>query len=210
MGNYRSHVDRVARVRITLDRIRPLIWRRVDIPLTMSLKGVHEVIQAVMLFDDHHQFDFHVEIDGVVRRYGIPDPDGLVEILDAKSTKLGMLIDHGTSEIAYCYDFGDNWQHRLVIQGVSDADPKVEYPKFVDGKRRAPPEDVGGTLGFSEFTKAMRDPDHPRHHRMVEWYGRRFDPHDIEIEAITARVKLLANRRTVGKAGFEMSKAMRH
>nr|WP_262928171.1 plasmid pRiA4b ORF-3 family protein [Rhizobium mesosinicum] len=68
-------VDRIARIRIQLDDIEPSIWRRVDVPLTMSLKRLHDVIQAVMLFEDYHLFEF--EAGG--RCYDVPDPEDLYE-----------------------------------------------------------------------------------------------------------------------------------
>ena len=210
MSTSTSHVDRIARIKITLDHVRPPTWRRVEVPLTMHLKGIHYVIQAVMLFENYHLFDFHVEVDGQVRRYGIPDPDGFVEISDAKNIKLGTLLHRGATNLTYCYDFGDNWEHHLAIEAISDADPSVEYPRFIDGKRRAPPEDVGGIPGFEHFLSAMSDKEHPENGRMTEWYGSDFDSEDIEVETITTRMNKLANRRTRGKQGFEMSKGIRY
>src|SRR6187455_3006643 len=49
-----SHVDRIARIRIQLDDWQPVIWRRVEVPLTATLKALHDVIQAAMPFDDYH------------------------------------------------------------------------------------------------------------------------------------------------------------
>lgn len=89
--------------KIVLDHVEPAIWRRVEVPLTTSLRGLHEVIQAVMLFENYHLFDFTVEMDGQSRRYGIPDPDGWIKLSDAKNTKLGPLTDRGLKRFAYTY-----------------------------------------------------------------------------------------------------------
>lgn len=176
-----SHVDRIACIKIVLDHVEPAIWRRVEVPLTTSLRGLHEVIQAVMLFENYHLFDFTIEIDGQSRRYGIPDPDGWIKLSDAKNTKLGLLTDRDLKRFAYTYDFGDNWEHTLTIEAIGDADPGLEYPRFVDGARRAPPEDVGGIPGFEEFVEAMAKPRHPECKRLIEWYGRVFEPEDIDL-----------------------------
>ncbi|WP_272870968.1 IS1096 element passenger TnpR family protein [Agrobacterium tumefaciens] len=53
-----SH-ERIARIHIKLDDIKPVIWRRVEVPITTSLKGLHDVIQAVMLFEGYHLFEFN-------------------------------------------------------------------------------------------------------------------------------------------------------
>ncbi|TXN07678.1 plasmid pRiA4b ORF-3 family protein [Methylobacterium sp. WL103] len=140
--------SRIARLRITLDDTEPTVWRTVAVPLTASLKLLHEVIQAAMPFQDYHLFQFQ---EGAVL-YAIPHPewpDG--NTLSAKTTKLGALVDRGTTAFAYNYDFGDNWQHTITVEELGPADPAVAYPRFLDGARRAPPEDVGGTIGFEEF-----------------------------------------------------------
>ena len=55
-----TFVDRIARIRIELDDIDPPIWRRIEVPLTTSLKGLHEIIQAVMLFENYPLFQLRI------------------------------------------------------------------------------------------------------------------------------------------------------
>src|SRR5947209_630373 len=152
-------VDRIACIRIELKDIDPTIWRRAEVPLTTSLKGLHDVIQAVMPFENYHLFRFDVDD----KRYGIPDRewDHVHETLDAKNIKLGALVERGVSTFSYTYDFGDDWRHSVTIESVTAADPTLDYPRFIDGSRRAPPEDVGGIPGFEEFLDAMTNPRHP-------------------------------------------------
>ena len=66
---------------------------------------------------------------------------------------------------------------------------------FVDGKRRSPPEDVGGVSGFMEFLEAVRDPMHQEHRDMIRWYGKPFDPFDIDELRIRMGLLGLARRR---------------
>jgi hypothetical protein len=194
-----SYVDRIARLRITLNDTEPPIWRTVEVPLMSSLKGLHEAIQAAMPFEDYHLFDFRVG----ERRYAIPAPkfDG-PETRDAKSTKLGLILERGATEFIYTYDFGDNWQHTVTVEEVTQADPSVSYPRFVAGERRAPPEDVGGTWGFEEFVEAMTKPRHREKKAMLEWYGGPFDPEAMDRETIEAAMAKLAKRRAIGRAAF--------
>jgi hypothetical protein len=200
-----NHADRIARIRIQLDDIEPAIWRRAEVPLTASLKGLHEVIQAVMPFEDYHLFRFDVGD----KRYGIPDPewDDVRPTLDARNIRLGALIDRGVRSFAYTYDFGDDWRHTITVEGVFAADPALDYPRFVDGARRAPPEDVGGIPGFEEFLDAMAKPRHPERKQLIAWYGKLFDADDIESETIGVRIAKLARRRALSKAGYEKSRS---
>jgi len=201
-------VDRIARIRIELKDIDPTIWRRVEVPLTTSLKGLHDVIQAVMPFENYHLFLFDVGD----KRYGISDPewDHVRATLDAKNIKLGALVERGVSAFSYTYDFGDDWRHSITIEGITAADPTLDYPRFIDGSRRAPPEDVGGIPGFEEFLDAMTKPHHPEHQRLTEWYGGSFDPDDLNLPVISGRISKLARRRALGKAGFVKSRGPTH
>jgi len=85
--------------------------------------------------------------------------------------RLGTLIDRGVTEFLYTYDFGDDWQHRVLIEHVGAADPDTDYPLFIAGERTAPPEDVGGPPGFMDFVEAIANRRHPQHKDMVRWYG---------------------------------------
>ena len=200
--------ERIARLHIKLDHIEPVIWRRVEVPITTSLKGLHDVIQAVMLFKDYHLFEFNAG----GKRYAVPDPewDFGADTYTARNVRIGALVDRGITTFNYTYDFGDDWRHSITVEAVTDADPAVEYPRFLDGDRRAPPEDVGGLPGFEDFLIAMSKPRHAQHRKVVDWYGGRFEPNDIGVDTINERIAKLARRRTLGKAGFAKSRTKPH
>ncbi len=200
-----SHVDRIARLKIELDDWQPTIWRRVEVPLTASLKALHDVIQAVMPFEDAHLFEFRAG----GQRFAIPDPewDSLRDgICSAKTLRLGALIDRGVTGLSYTYDFGDDWRHTITIEATAAADPARDYPRYIDGARRAPPEDVGGFPGFEFFLEAIADPNHEEHDELMRWYGAPFDPALIDEDAIRTRIEKLARRRAIGKAAFAKSR----
>lgn len=189
--------DQIVRIRIMLDGMDPAIWRRVELPLSNSLKTLHLAIQAVMLFENYHLFRFDVGETS----YGIPLDDDWMDppTRDAGNIRLGKLVERGVTAFTYTYDFGDDWRHSIEIEGVFPADPEADYPRFVDGERRAPPEDVGGLPGFEQFLNAMAKTRHPARKSMLEWYGRPFDPADISHDKIHARMAKLAKRRAHGK-----------
>src|SRR3546814_8687527 len=104
----------------------------------------------------------------------------MIRTRDAANVRIGTLVERGVTSFIYTYDFGDNWRHRVEIEEVTSAIPATDYPRFVDGERRAPPEDVGGTPGFEDFLKAMAKPRHPERASMIQWYGGVFDPRSEE------------------------------
>ena len=113
----------------------------------------------------------------------------------AAAIRLKTLVERGVDRFLYVYDFGDNWHHDVIVEEVRDGDEDTEYPAFVDGARRAPPEDVGSTDGFMEFLEAVLDASHEEHRRMTEWYGGPFDPEDIDEHEIRQVLGIYAVRR---------------
>ena len=117
--------ERIARIIVKLDHIDPAIWRRVEVPITTSLKGLHDIIQVVMPFQDYHLFEFNAG----GKRYAVPDPewDFGRETYAARNVRIGALVDRGITTFNYTYDFGDDWRHSITVEAVTDADPAVEY-----------------------------------------------------------------------------------
>jgi len=101
---------------------------------------------------------------------------------------------------------GDNWEHVVTVEAVETGQPATKYPRYVDGERRAPPEDVGGTPGFEAFLDAIAKPRSRDHKEAVEWhrgcYGEDFDPERINELAAKLRIGGIAKRRAAGKAAF--------
>ncbi len=200
------NAEPIARVRINLAHITPEVWRRVEVPLGLNLKGLHDVIQAAFGWLDYHLFEFQIG----ATRFGIPDADWDDDkVRQAKSIKLAALVANGIDRFGYLYDFGDHWEHVVVIETTAIGDPELTYPRFVDGARRCPPEDVGSVSGFFEFLEAILDPRHDEHPRMLEWYGGPYDPNDIGLPDIHRRIAVLAKRRRTGQIAYTKSRLKR-
>ena len=167
--------ERVARLRIELQELEPKIWRRIDMPLSTTLEALHDAIQMTMGWTFSHLWEFAIDGrcygDPSFREFGDEPP-----IYKAKGLRLGVVISRGVDRFVYTYDYGDNWRHDVIVEEVRDGDPDREYPAFVDGARRCPPEDVGGPDGFMDFLEAVLDPAHEQHRDMVRWYSGPFDP----------------------------------
>jgi hypothetical protein len=175
--------DQIAILRIELINIEPLIWRRVAVTTSTNLALLHKIIQAAMGWLDYHLWQFET---GEVR-YGIPelhDQDGSRKIQKASTTRLAALLDDGGKEFLYTYDMGDNWEHRIILERVEAAKDGTCYPWFLGGERRCPPEDCGGLPGYYEFIDAVTASDKGRGSKRkkeaLAWYGRPYDPDDID------------------------------
>ena len=187
-------IEPVARIRVELQDLEPKIWRRVDVPLSSTLAAVNDIIQVSFHWQDYHLYEFVVG----ERVYGVPtDEDEFYgrKTYKAAAIRLKTLVERGVDRFLYVYDFGDNWRHDVVVEGLRDGGEDTEYPVFVDGARRCPPEDVGGTDGFMEFLEAVLDSSHEEHDRMMAWYGGPFDPEDIDEQRIRLVLGMFAARR---------------
>ena len=91
------------------------------------------------------------------RVYGelMPDDDFFDRhVFKAAGVRLKALIERGVERFLYVYD----WRHKSSSESVGDGEADVDYPTFVDGERRWPPDDVGGVPGFMQLLEAALDP----------------------------------------------------
>jgi hypothetical protein len=159
----------VFQLKITLLDTRPPIWRRVLVDGDRTLDHLHEVIQAAFGWWNYHLHEFEVGRT----RYGVPDPDEDwgEPPRDERRARIGAIAGAGGS-FRYTYDFGDGWDHRIVVEAVRRSDSASAVPACVDGRRACPPEDCGGTWGYRELLEILADPAHPDHDERREWIGR--------------------------------------
>jgi hypothetical protein len=190
-----AEAPRILQLKITLRHIRPPIWRRVQVPDDFPLRRLHDVIQGVMGWLDYHLHEFEVGD----RRYGQTEmaPEDIFDrLFDDRNIRLRQVVERGIKRFRYTYDFGDGWEHDILVEKEVERQQGVEYPIFVTGKRRCPPEDCGGPWGFDNFLEALADPSHPEHKELSEWYGEPFDPDDLELDKVEAMlIRIRGSRR---------------
>jgi len=185
--------DTIARLAITLEDVDPAVIRRLEVPLSLRLDRLHQVLQIAMGWTDSHLYEIRVGETG----WGIPEPDWDFGDgpLDARKTSLREVIDEtGARTLTYLYDFGDGWDHTIRIERIGEADANAAYPRLLEASGRCPPEDVGGPPGYQDFLEAIADPDHEDHDELREWAGGHFDPHDLDIDGIAEALAELSRR----------------
>jgi hypothetical protein len=165
-------------IKISLQGVKPPIWRRVEVPEDIPLEIFHQVIQIAMGWDDYHLHLFKKDN----KIYILPDDEeGLhEEENNEEEFKLNDILKTEGDIAEYHYDFGDSWLHEILLEAILDDSPGD--PVCVAGERACPPEDLGGPAGYADFLEAMKDPKHPMHQEFTDWIGDEFDPEEFDLE----------------------------
>jgi Plasmid pRiA4b ORF-3-like protein len=182
--------ERVYQLKLTLLDTRPPIWRRIQVK-DCTLDKLHEHIQTAMGWTNSHLHHFQVGEqlygDPLLMAENFEDMD----YKDSTTTKISAILPKGGKRFRfeYEYDFGDSWQHEVLVEGCLQAEAGKKYPLCVGGARACPPEDVGGVWGYDDFVEAIQSPDNEQHEEMLEWVGGSFDPADFDAATATRRMK---------------------
>ncbi|MDP9314400.1 MAG: plasmid pRiA4b ORF-3 family protein [Chloroflexota bacterium] len=177
----------IYQLKVTLYDSKPPIWRRIQVPATVTLGQLHRILQVVMGWTDSHLHQFIVGDS----YYGIPDPEWAREVKHEQRARLSQVAHQEKAKLIYEYDFGDDWLHDIVVEKIFPPEAGKHYPVCVKGKRACPPEDCGGIWGYASFLEAISDPSHPEHAEMLEWVGGAFDPEAFDVEEVNRQLALL-------------------
>jgi hypothetical protein len=167
--------------KVTLIGITPPIWRRILVAGAYTLAQFHRVLQVTMGWENYHLYMFR--IGG--KAYGPPDvdDDGELKLIDAKRMRLSAVLPSVSATLSYVCDYGDNWQHEVLLEGIIMPASDTTYPRCVAGERRCPPENVGGVGGYTKYVEGMADPNHEEHEEVMMWRGP-FDPEEFSAERV--------------------------
>lgn len=180
----------VHKIKVTLRGSKPPIWRRLEVPSTVTLEALHQIIQEAFGWFNCHLWAFETARG----EYGIPDPE--LGIGDASALRLNDLAPGSGDRVRYTYDFGDGWEHDVVVEEAAPAEPDQSYPRCLTGRRACPPEDCGGIGGYQNLLEALADPAHDLHEEMLDWFGldaaNEFDPAQFSKDDVNQRLTKLA------------------
>lgn len=178
----KKHTDQVYQFKITLQKISPLIWRRIQVPASYTFWALHVAIQDSMGWTDTHLHEFRMKNPKTNRtiKIGIPDEDFGTRVSPGWKKKISDFFTEQNSRADYAYDFGDGWHYEVELEAVLPWQKGVKYPHCVDGQRTCPPEDSGGPYGYQNFLDIIMDPAHEEHGSMLDWAGGEFQPEHFD------------------------------
>jgi hypothetical protein len=173
----------VYQVKITLKGIRPPIWRRVQVLSSTTLQQLHLIVQEAMGWDNYHMHSWTIAgID-----YGQSQPD--FNVRSENAIKLNQVVQGEKFKFSYVYDFGDSWEHEILVEKELPCSTDTKYPVCITGKRACPPEDCGGSWGYAELLEIIADSSHPEYEERMEWVGESFNPDVFNINEVNKRLQ---------------------
>ncbi|MBX7255885.1 MAG: hypothetical protein K1Y02_05955 [Candidatus Hydrogenedentes bacterium] len=167
----------VFQIKITLDDIKPPIWRRVLLPGNASLADLHFLIQDAMGWENGHLHEFEI----AKKSYGPMNDELDTEWLDESEYTLNDVFEGTKASAKYTYDFGDSWVHTVNVEKRVPYDDELEYPMCVAGERACPPEDCGGVCGYLNLVEALANPESQENQDTLEYFGD-WDPEYFDVD----------------------------
>lgn len=187
-----SQPTEIYQLKVTLRGSHPPIWRQFQVRSDITLAKLHNTLQAVMGWTNTHLHRFLIGGS----QYGMPDECAMAlrKTMDEHKHRLRDVVSGQASRFAYEYDFGDGWEHELLVENILPPEEGVCYPCCLDGERACPPEDVGGMAGYEDFLAAIDNPRHSEHQEYLEWIGHRFEPEALDVNEVNRKLHRLIQR----------------
>jgi hypothetical protein len=184
-----SQRTEIYQLKVTLRGSHPAIWRQFQVRSDITLAKLHNTLQIVMGWTNTHLHRFLIR----GKQYGIPDEGDMVlrKMIDGRKHRLSDVVKGQAPRFTYEYDFGDGWQHELLVENSLSPEAGVWYPICLTGARACPPEDVGGMAGYESLLEALQNPHHPQHEEFLEWIGDGFDPEAFDVNEVNRKLRRL-------------------
>ena len=185
-------------LKITLKDVLPSIWRRVLVSDKSTLLDLHDLIQYCFDWKDYHLHLFKLGAMEFVRVEDWEEDGNRYQ--DDSMAHLGDLIPKFVPEgkqFVYLYDFGDGWEISILVEKILEDQERGQTPRFLAGKRAAPPDDVGGIGGYAYFLEAIQDPQHPEHKSYLTWIGGSFNPDHFNVDEANQVLAQTLRRRAL-------------
>jgi hypothetical protein len=168
---------------VVLNHVKPQVRRRLQVPGNANLGWFHAVIQVAFGWTNSHLHQFR-DGERVISdpAFELDEFEDSPPVLDERKVTLMQVAPRRLDELLYEYDFGDSWEHTVMVAKILDPDAAAaKVALCLDGARACPPDDCGGAWGYEDLLKIIRNPRHKEHKTMLEWLGHPFDPEAFDL-----------------------------
>ena len=180
----------VYQFKVVLKDTEPPVWRRFQVTNESTLHRLHLILQEVMGWFNCHLYQF--KINGLF--YTERPHEHYLPAKNSRTVKLSQVLPGRRKKFLYEYDFGDSWEHEVVLEKVLPPAEGVRYPVCLAGERACPPEDCGGTPGYERIVEIMWSPDHAEYRQTVDWLGEVFNSEAFALEKVNLALEFFRKR----------------
>ena len=170
----------IYQLKIVLRGVHPPVLRVLQIRGDASLGKLHDYLQGVMGWTDSHLHEFKIKGERYRDAEQMYEDSIEPDMYDEKKHTLSKLLKEGDT-FEYEYDFGDCWEHDILVEKIIPPQEGIYYPLCLYGERSCPPEDCGGPWGYEDLLNIIKNPTHEDHKQYSEWAGKGFDPVKFDI-----------------------------
>jgi hypothetical protein len=100
-------------------------------------------------------------------RWGVADRE--LGINSGTAKRLDQVAPGKGDWLGYTYDFGDDSEHAILVEAITNPEPGTAYPAA--SPAAAPAHDCGGIWGYDDFIEILTDPQQKEHRERLEWLG---------------------------------------
>lgn len=189
-------MGKIYQLKISLRKVsKPNVWRRVLVPSDISFAEFHKVIQIAMGWTNTHLYSFSDSLRYTSVVIEEPSEDDLnfgSKAFDANKLKLHEYFYDGSQpKIVYEYDFGNGWEHDILLEKIIEEGESGDIFKCVAGRGACPPEDCGGPWGYERLKEVMaNEPNGEEAQMFSDWLGlesaSEFDPKELDLDIINS------------------------
>ncbi|MFX0103457.1 MAG: plasmid pRiA4b ORF-3 family protein [Candidatus Hodarchaeota archaeon] len=146
--------EKIFQFKISLKHIKPPIWRRIQISNKATFQELHQAIMDFFGWDGYHLHEFVMHDSNLSKlkltvKQSNVDGESWGDIQEDEIL-LGNLISMDHKRVHYTYDFGDNWEHLILLENVLDIEAGKKYPACTKSKGVCPEEDSGGPWSYMD------------------------------------------------------------
>ncbi|WP_425363558.1 plasmid pRiA4b ORF-3 family protein [Candidatus Tisiphia endosymbiont of Hybos culiciformis] len=181
-----AKIPNVYQFKITLLYTKPLIWRCIQVPEEYSFEDLHIAIQDAMGWENCHlhQFEMLNPKTGQKDLIGMSDDKDFCESIPEDKAKIAKYFLSPKDKAIYEYDFGDGWEHEIILEKILPAVAGSQYPQCLEGERACPPEDCGGAGGYEYLLEIIANPNHEEYEERMECLRDGFNPKEFDPQSV--------------------------
>lgn len=177
--------NKIYQLKVSLKNSKPEIWRRILVESNTKLPDLHNILQITMGWTNSHLHQFIKDKIFYAKKMQDDEFWDDYNNVDYGEIVVSSLLKNEKDVMIYEYDFGDGWEHEILLEKLLPFDEEQSLPVCIMGEMSCPPEDCGGLWGYEEMLEILKDPEHPEYQDYIDWLDMEyFDPTEFSTDEV--------------------------